>query len=270
MIISICNQKGGVGKTTTAINLGAALALNNQKTLIVDFDPQANATSGLGIKPDDSLYLALTEEKRIGNFINKTKIDNLDIIPSSPSLAGALVDLVYFPDREYRLRKVLTSFSSLYDFILIDLPPSLSLLTINGLVSSETVLIPIGCGYYSLEGISQLLSTIDLVKKNLGFNLWILGAVLTMYNNKERFSREIRKNVRRYFPYDVFETEIPKSVLLAEAPSFSKSIFEYNKESKGAYAYLSLAKEIIIKAKPLLLTDSANYSENIFNLPRFN
>jgi len=256
MVISICNQKGGVGKTTTAMNLGASLAFYNQKILLVDFDPQANASSGLGISFKDSLYLTLIKEKDFDNLLEKTKFNNLDIIPSSPSLSGALIDLVYFPDREYRLRKIISALSPLYDFVLIDLPPSLSLLTINGLVASDIVLIPIHCSYYSLEGIGQLLSTINLVRKNLGFNLRILGAVLTMYNNKEHLSREIWKNVRRYFPYDVFETEIPKSVLLAEAPSFSKSILEYAPDSKAAYAYLSLAKEVMNKTKPLLLAQS--------------
>ena len=245
-VIAICNQKGGVGKTTTAMNLGAYLAALGQRCLLIDFDPQANATSGLGITPSaESIYTALMQGVVSGQLIKRTAIFGYEIIPASQDLAGALIELTSLPEREYQLRKTINQVRHLYDFILIDLPPSLNLLTINGLVAADEVLVPIQCEYYSLEGIGQLLKTIDLIRQNLGYKLQVAGAVLTMYNKKERLSREVVKEVRKHFPYHVFDIEIPRAVVLAEAPSFGKPIILYAPNTPAARAYLLLTKEII-------------------------
>ena len=254
-VITIANAKGGVGKTTTCVSLGSCLATLGKKTLLIDFDPQANATSGLGISPEDSIYRALLNEEFKPEFIKRTAIPNCDIIPASPNLSGALVELISFPDREYRLRKVVSRVRHLYDFILIDLPPSLTILTINGLVASDEVLIPIQCEYYSLEGIGQLLNTIDLVRENLGYNIKIIGALLTMYDKRERLSREVAKEVRRHFSHPVFNVEIPKAVVLAEAPSFGKPIILFAPDSLAAQSYLILAKEIINQEQKSLVVN---------------
>jgi len=247
-IICICNQKGGVGKSATAINLASYLAAMSRSVLLIDTDPQANATSGLGIKTKreaENLYHTLLGQICIDNIIKKTKIFGCDIIPSCPDLAGTTVELIEADQREFRLKKSLESIKSQYDYILIDCPPSLDLLTINGLVAAKEVLIPVQCEYYALEGLSQLLNTIDLVKENLQENLQILGIVLTMFDRRNRLSHQVAKEVRRHFPGKVFEAVIPRSVSLAEAPSFGQSILQYAPESKGAKAYRLLAKEII-------------------------
>jgi chromosome partitioning protein len=213
---------------------------------LVDFDPQANATSGLGITPpQESIYTALMNGSIPGQLIKRTAIFGFEILPASQDLAGALVELITLPEREYQLRKVINQLRHLYDFVLIDLPPSLNLLTVNGLVAADEVLMPIQCEYYSLEGIGQLLSTIDLIRQNLGYKLNVAGAVLTMYNKQEKLSREVVKEVRRHFPYHVFNTEIPRAVALAEAPSFGKPIILYAPSTQAAHSYLLLAKEII-------------------------
>lgn len=249
-VIAICNQKGGVGKTTTAMNLGASLAVLGQRCLLIDFDPQANATSGLGISnPQNSIYAALMDGTVDGRLIQRTAVFGYEVLPASQDLAGALVELIPLPEREYQLRKIVNQLRHLYDFILIDLPPSLNLLTINGLVAADEILVPIQCEYYSLEGIGQLLRTIDLIRDNLGYRLKVAGAVLTMYNKTERLSREIAKEVRRHFPYYVFETEVPRAIALAEAPSFGKPIVLYAPSSSANRAYLLLAKEIIRQSK---------------------
>src|SRR3989344_5297242 len=260
-IISICNQKGGVGKTTTAVNLSAYIAAAGKRVLLVDFDPQGNATLGIGLKPrqiEKSVYHALLGYADYATIVKETSIPNFHIIPASPDLAGALVELMELPDREFMLKKFLTRVRHQYHYIFIDLPPSLSLLTVNGLVASDEVLIPIQAEYYSLEGLGQLLETIELINKNLGARLSVLGAVLTMYNRRETLSREVEKEVRRHFPYKVFDAAVPRSVSLAEAPSFSKPVVLYDPHSSGAQAYEQLAREILQLEPRSLHNVSAN------------
>lgn len=254
-VIALCNQKGGVGKTTTAVNLGSYLAAQGRRVLLLDFDPQANASSALGhdyFKTDPSVYHGFLNQAEPEQIIKPTQLFNFHFIPSAPNLAGALVELVSMPEREYFLRKFVSRVRHKYDYILVDLPPSLSLLTVNGLVASDEVLIPVQAEYYSLEGIGQLLETINLVKNNLRHPLKVAGALITMYDKREHLSREVAKNIRRHFPYPVFEVEIPRSVALAEAPSFSKPILLYKPDSPGALAYRRLAEEIIKQEKDLL------------------
>jgi chromosome partitioning protein len=246
-VIAIFNQKGGVGKTTTAMNLSAYLAMTGRKTLLIDFDPQYNATSGLGVRhaPDETVYHILLAGQARERAIKETYLANLQMIPASPDLAGALVELVNLPDREWYLRNFVEKIRNDYDFILIDLGPSLNLLTVNGLASADEVLVPVQCEYYSLEGLSQLLESVDLIKNNLGHEIKSVSALLTMYDKRERLSREIAREVRRRFPYKVYDVEIPRSVSLAEAPSFQKPIMLYAPQSSGALAYEQLAREII-------------------------
>jgi len=247
-IISVCNQKGGVGKTTSVINIGSYLAVLGKKVLIIDFDPQANTTSGLGINPKnvvDSIYHGILGYAEAANLIKNIHFPSLHIIPANQHLAGTLVELVNLPEREFYLRRFVNRIRHYYDYILIDLPPSLSLLTINGMVASDEIIIPIQCEYYSLEGLSQLLETTDMINTNLNRQIKVAGAILTMYDKRERLSREIVREVRKHFPHYVYETEIPRSVALAEAPSFSKPIILYQPNSTGAKAYEKLAREII-------------------------
>jgi chromosome partitioning protein len=246
-VIAICNQKGGVGKTTTAMNLAAYLAMFEKKTLLVDFDPQHNATSGLGVKfeSEETIYHALLNGIPQERVIKPTYLSNLAIIPSSEDLAGALVELVNLPEREWYLRNFIQKLNHFYDFIIIDSGPNLNLLTINTLIASDEVLIPIQSEYFSLEGLSQLLETMNLIKNNLGHEIKKITALLTMYDKRERLSREIGRELRKKFPYYVYEVEIPRSVALAEAPSFQKPIMLYAPQSPGALAYERLAKEII-------------------------
>ncbi len=246
-VISIMNAKGGTGKTTTAMNLGAYLAIFGKKTLLIDFDSQFNATIGLGVTSaaDETIYHILLAGQTQERVIKQTYLTNFEIVPASADLAGALVELVNLPDREYYLRNFIEKIRDRYDFILIDLGPSLNLLTVNGLLASDEVLIPIQCEYYSLEGLSQLLQIIDLIKNNLGHPLEVAGALLTMYDKRERLSREVAREVRRRFPYHVYDTEIPRSVALAEAPSFQKPIVLYSPQNPGALAYERLARELI-------------------------
>ncbi len=252
-VIAICNQKGGVGKTTTAVNLGAYLAALGRRVLLIDFDPQANATSGLsGIKKfDKNIYHGLTGLSGHEELARQSEILNYEYIPSSPDLAGALVELVSLPNREYYLRNFVHHLRHRYDYILIDLPPSLSLLTINGLIAADEVIIPVQAEYYSLEGLSELLQTVDLLQSRLNHPLKIAGALVTLYDKRERLSRDVAKNLRRHFPYRVFSVEIPRSVSLAEAPSFGKPIIIYDPYSVGANAYRRLAEEVIaLEEKP--------------------
>lgn len=254
-IITVTNQKGGTGKTTTSINLAAYLVASGRFVLLVDLDPQANATSGMGIASgsvEKSLYHALIEENtNISSLIKKTKITGLNMICASQDLAGATVDLVSLPNREFRLRNALKSIRTHYDYIVIDSPPSLGLLTINGLVAAEEVLIPVQCEYYALEGLSQLLNTINLVKINLQPDLTILGALLTMYDSRNRLSHQVAKEVRRHFPSYVFNAVIPRSIKLAEAPSFGEPISIFASDSFGAKGYKQLAEEVISFEKKL-------------------
>ena len=249
-VICVANSKGGVGKTTTAVNLGAYLARLGRRVLLVDFDPQANASSAMGHQPDDrtrNIYHAVIGEAEAnGELVRQSDFWNYHFIPAHPDLAGLLVELVGHPDREYLLRRFINKIRHLYDYIIIDSPPSLSLLTLNGLVASDEVLIPVQAEYYSLEGLSQLLNTINIINSNLKHNLKIAGAVITMHDPRERLSREISNNLRNYFPAYVYQTEIPRAVSLAEAPSFGKTILGHDPASAGAAAYHSLAKEIIL------------------------
>jgi len=251
-VISIANQKGGVGKTTTAINLGYSLAEKGMRVLLVDADPQGNTTSGISNLKNQkpNLYSALIEEVPVENVIyslrdGKNPIrENLFIIPSNIDLAGAEVELVSMLFRELKLKEVLDKIKDNFDIILIDSPPSLGLLTVNSLVASNYVLIPLQCEYYALEGISQLLKTINLIKKNLNQDLEILGVLLTMYS-RTTLAQQVIEEAQKYFKDKVFKTIIPRNVRLSEAPSYSQSIFEYAPDSSGAEAYKELTKEVI-------------------------
>ena len=241
-IISIANQKGGVGKTTTAINLSTVLAKRNKKTLLIDMDPQGNATSGIGIEKnlEKSTYNLLIEE-----VILKTDIKNLDICPSTINLAGAEVELVSMMSREMRLKEKLESIKDNYDYILIDCPPSLGLITLNAFTASNSVLIPVQCEYYALEGLGQLLNTVKLVKKHLNKDLEIEGALLTMFDTRTNLSKQVVDEVKRYFGDKVYKTVIPRNVKLSEAPSYGMPITVYDPRSKGAKCYDKLGKEVI-------------------------
>jgi chromosome partitioning protein len=245
-IIAILNQKGGVGKTTTAVNLGSYLAKAGKSVLLVDLDPQGNATSGLGINKQalgETMYDVLFNHQSAPSVILNTEFDNLQILPANTNLAGAEVQLVSALQRELQLRQVLEQFN--HDFILIDCPPSLGLLTINALSAANYVLIPVQTEYYALEGLSQLLSVIDRVESALNPNLSILGVVMTMYDARNSLSEQVKNELGKYFGDKLFKTIIPRNVRLAEAPSFGKPIAEHDKWSKGARAYKSLAKEVI-------------------------
>jgi len=247
-IISLVNQKGGVGKTTSAINLATYLAEAGKFVLLVDLDPQGNASSGLGVDTrslEKNLYHAMILGEHPSGIIYKTETLGHDLIPSSQDLAGAGIELVHMDNREFRLYNVLREIRTNYDYIIIDSPPSLGLLTINGLVASDEVIIPVQTEYFALEGLSQLLNTINLVKENLQPDLKIMGAMLTMYDKRNRLSRQVVKEVRDHFPGRVFESVVPRSVRLAEAPSFGKSILSFDGLSKGARAYRNLAREIM-------------------------
>jgi len=246
-ILSVCNQKGGVGKTTTAVNLSAYIATFGRKVLLVDFDPQANASSAVGqaTECDKNIYHGILGYAEPSEIIKSSQIQGFFYIPSGAHLSGATVELVSVTGREFFLKNFLSKIAGKYDYVIIDLPPSLSILTINGLVASEEVLIPVQAEYYSLEGLSQLLETVEMIKENLGHNLRVSGAVITMFDRWEQLSQEVAKNLRANFPYPVFATEIPRSVHLAEAPSFSQPISIYAPNSAGAEAYRELAAEIL-------------------------
>ena len=247
-IISICNQKGGTGKSTTSINLSSYLAAMGKYVLLVDLDPQGNASLGVGVDIQTvplNLYHSLIGGLLPEEVIRKTGIFGCDIIPAAPDLAGATVELVSISNREFKLYELLRRVRTNYDYILIDCPPSLGLLTINGLVAAEEVIIPVQCEYYALEGLGQLLRTIELVQDNLGSNIKIKGALLTMYDRRNRLSRQVRKEMERNFAGHVFGSIIPRCVKLAEAPGFGQTIIQYNPRSKGAKGYQRLAQEII-------------------------
>jgi len=247
-IISVVNQKGGVGKTTTSVNLAAALADMGKFVLLVDLDPQGNATSGLGIKYDEidkGLYHSMSGSHRLHDVIVNTKHEGLRVAPATPDLAGANVELVNVDGREFVLSKVLEEARHAYDYIIIDCPPSLGVLTLNGLVAADYILIPVQAEYYALEGLGQLLKTIELVRNNLKEDLKILGAVLTMYDSRTKLSGEIMDELYQFFPNSIFRSVIPRAVRLAEAPSFGKSIFHYEPRGKGAKSYRRLADEFL-------------------------
>lgn len=247
-IVSIVNQKGGVGKTTTAVNLGAYLAHHGKDVLLVDVDPQANATSGLGIDHKNlphGIYEAIIGQKPVYSVIKHTLQDKLMVAPATISLAGAGIELVDMEDREFRLQKVLHDIRDEYDYIIVDGPPSLGLITVNSLVAADEILIPIQSEYYALEGLSQLLETIGLVQNSLKPELGIMGAVITMFDKRNRLSGSVMAELYKYFPNRVFRSVIPRTVRLAEAPSFGRSILHYDPRSKGGKAYEKLAREII-------------------------
>jgi chromosome partitioning protein len=250
-IVSLANQKGGVGKTTTAINLGASIAACERSVLLVDLDPQANATSGLGVSKNEerSMYPVLVEGMSIAEVIRPTELATLAIAPSSVDLVGAEIELGDVDDREFRLRKALAPVDGQFDYVLIDSPPSLGLLTINGLTAADSVLVPMQCEYFALEGVSQLLTTIDRVRDALNPALEIEGIVLTMYDDRMNLARQVADEVRSHFAEQVYETVVPRNVRLGEAPSFGKPIILYDIRSRGSEAYVSLAKEFIRRAE---------------------
>jgi chromosome partitioning protein len=247
-IICVANQKGGVGKTTTSVNLSAALADLGRRVLLVDMDPQGNASSGLGMKTfeyqDRNIYNALIDTNEVKNIINSSPLSNLDVAVATPDLVGAEIELVGTPDREYRLKKALGQVSQNYDFIIIDCPPSLGLLTLNSLTAANTFLVPLQCEYYALEGLSQLLNTAGLIKKKLNPALKIEGIVLTMFDTRNNLSHQVVEEIRSHFGDKVFNAVIPRNVRLSEAPSHGKSIIQYDPTSVGAQRYKELAQEL--------------------------
>ncbi len=249
-IIAIANQKGGVGKTTTTINLGAYLAGGKRRVLIVDLDPQGNTSSGLGIVKDElsgDLYDVLIEGTPAAAVARPTAVDGLSVLPASNVLAAAEVELVSHARREFTLRDALTDLP--YDYVLIDCPPSLGILTVNGLVAAHELIIPVQAEFYALEGLGQLVQTVQRVRKGLNPNLGLLGVLVTMHNGRTSLSTQVHEEVKRHFPDKVFETVIPRNVRLAEAPSFGKPILHYDKWSKGARSYKALAKEVMERSK---------------------
>ncbi len=246
-IIAVANQKGGVGKTTTAVNISTILAKRGKKVMLIDADPQGNASSGLGLEKEveNSLYDVLINEVEINQTLQNTDIKNLKVCPSNMNLAGAEVELVSQMSREQRLKEKIDEIREDYDYILIDCPPSLGLITLNAFTASNSVLIPVQCEYYALEGLGQLLNTINLVKKHLNKELEIEGAVLTMYDMRTNLSNQVVREVNRYFGDKVYKTVIPRNIKLSEAPSYGLPITLYDEKSKGARAYEKLAREIL-------------------------
>ncbi len=251
-IISIVNQKGGVGKTTTSVNLSAYLAQKGKKVLVIDLDPQGNATSGYGLDKtelESSVYDVLVNDTPIIDVIRKEKRKNLDICPTNINLAGAEVELVSAMSRETILKRSIDDIRDDYDYILIDCPPSLGLLTINALAASTGIIVPIQGEYYALEGLTQLIDTVNLVKKHLNPKIGIFGVIITMFDGRTQLTRQVTDEVKKYFGDKVFDTVIPRNIRLAEAPSFGKTIAEYDPKSKGGQAYSDLAEEVIARSK---------------------
>ncbi len=247
-VLAIVNQKGGVGKTTTSINVGSYLANFGKPTVIVDLDPQANASAGLGISlaPDvPTVYEVLLERVKARDALQPTNQENLNLLPSTPDLVGAAIELMDQPYREYRLRRALKDLENHFEFILIDCPPSLGLLTVNALAAAHRLLIPVQCEFYALEGLSQLLKTVEMVRQHLNPTIQVLGAVLTMYDRRTSLSRKVVRDVRRTFPGHVFDSVIPRNTEIAEAPEKGKTILEYAQNSRGAKAYEYLSEELL-------------------------
>lgn len=247
-VIAVTNQKGGVGKTTTSVNLSACLSREGKKVLLVDIDPQGNSTSGIGINKADvenCIYDVLINDTPIKDVICKIDVEGLDVIPATIQLAGAEVELVPVVSREVKLKRAIGEIKDLYDYVIIDCPPSLGVLTINSLTAADSVLIPIQCEYYALEGLSQLLNTIRLVQKHLNVDLEIEGVLLTMFDARTNLGIQVVEEVKKYFQDKVYSTIIPRNVRLSEAPSHGKSIIKYDSKSKGAEIYMELAKEVI-------------------------
>ena len=247
-VIAIANQKGGVGKTTTAINLAASLAANELKVLLIDIDPQGNTTTGLGIAKDPenaTIYHVLVGEKTAMEAIVPTACDGLSILPADRNLVGANIEMVGWEDRENRLKRAVEAIQDQYDYILIDCPPALDLLTLNALVAANSLLIPIQCEFFALEGISQLIDTVERIKESFSHDLAIEGILLTMFDDRTSLARQVAQDLKEFFQGEVFETVIPRNIRLAEAPSHGKPILLYDMRSKGAESYMKLAKEMI-------------------------
>jgi chromosome partitioning protein len=264
-VVAIANQKGGVGKTTTAVNLAASLAVAEQRTLLIDGDPQGNASSGIGLPRESqtkTVYDVLIGSATLDEVIQRgVQFKHLDVAPATPDLAAAEVEMVDQPDRERAMRNALGPIRDRYDFILIDCPPSLGLITVNMLAAADTILIPVQCEYYALEGLSQLLNTVHLVQRSLNEDLGIEGVLLTMYDARLNLSRQVAADARDYFANQVFETVIPRNIRLAEAPSFGKPIILYDVASIGAQSYMSVARELIARnSNPVEIPSSAETS----------
>ena len=251
-IIAVANQKGGVGKTTTAVNLASCLATSKHSTLLVDCDPQSNATAAIGFKKDPTrrtLYHSLILSEPFDKIVQKSQVEGLDVIPADKNLAGAVVELVVAENREYKLQAMLNSIRERYEFVLLDCPPALDLLTLNALVAADAVVVPIQCEYLALEGVSELLDTLMRIRRTLNPNLEIEGILLTMYDERTTLSRQVATDLRSFFGSQIFQSLIPRNVRLAEAPSFGQPIILYDIHSKGAEGYTQLALEVIANAK---------------------
>ena len=263
-IISVANQKGGVGKTTTAINLSASIALSGKKVLLLDIDPQSNATAGLGLFLNDSqmgIYDLLTGNADIGQVTHPTPIETLFVVPSTVDLAGAEIELVNLEHRETRLKAALSHLDPCYEFVIIDCPPSLGLLTLNALTASHSVLIPTQAEYYSMQGLGRFIQTIKMLKGSLNPELRIEGILLTMFDGRTSLAHQVREQIRKYFKNSLLGTIIPRNIRLSEAPSHGKPIFLYDNRSKGADAYIELAREIIARSKKIAATSTLETSE---------